>query len=170
MKSALIKCVFLISLILLFASFINAEDWSKVRKAIEEMNNKMEKAMVSEDVNTISSFYATDIVSLPDYKPALRGIDNVLADYKKDLSDGFKYYSADFKTHDLYGSGDLAVEVGDWMVSFKLPGGKEKMNDQGKYVVVWQKQSNGSWKIKTESWNTDSFPIRESPDQKEVSK
>ena len=170
MKSALIKCVFLISLILLFASFINAEDWSKVRKAIEEMNNIMEKAMVSDDANTISSFYASDIISLPDYKPALRGIDNVMADYKKDLSDGFKYYSVDFKTNDLYGSGDLAVEVGDWMVSFKLPGNKEKMSDQGKYVVVWQKQSDGSWKIKTESWNTDSFPIRESPNQREVSK
>jgi ketosteroid isomerase-like protein len=32
------------------------------------------------------------------------------------------------------------------------------INDNGKYMTVWEKQSDGSWKVKAETWNSDNNP------------
>jgi ketosteroid isomerase-like protein len=39
-----------------------------------------------------------------------------------------------------------------------MPGNDKPMNDAGKYVTIWEKQKDGSLKIKIETWNTDSNP------------
>ena len=170
MKSLINKSLLIFFFLLISAFLLNANDWSQVRKAIEEMNKKMSTAMVAEDVETISSLYTKDAISLPGYKPELKGIKNIIGDYKNDLASGFKYLAVDFKTTDFYGSGDLAFDIGEWNITFKLPNQTESMNDKGKYVVVWQKQSGGAWKIKTETWNTNSFSASGSPDQTEMMK
>ena len=157
MKSLIIKSVLFLFIFLSF-SLTKAEDWSKVRKEIEKANDQIAKAMVADDIKTIASFYTQDAISLPDYKPAINGLDNIVADYKKDSENEFKYLSVDFRTTDLLGSGDIAVETGEWDVSFILPGNTEKMNNQGKYITVWHKQPDGSWKVKVDTWNTNSFP------------
>ena len=33
-----------------------------------------------------------------------------------------------------------------------------EMTDHGKYMNVWQKQSDGSWKLKADTWNSDVNP------------
>lgn len=42
-------------------------------------------------------------------------------------------------------SGDLAYEIGDYEMTMNDKRGKPK-TDHGKYVVVWGKQADGSWK------------------------
>jgi ketosteroid isomerase-like protein len=36
-----------------------------------------------------------------------------------------------------------------------IPGMPNDFEDQGKYLTIWEKQSDGSLKIKVEMWNTD---------------
>jgi ketosteroid isomerase-like protein len=33
------------------------------------------------------------------------------------------------------------------------------MEDTGKYLTLWEKQADGSLKIKVETWNTDKNPM-----------
>lgn len=165
-----IKVKYILFSLFLFMSAANAEDWSKVRKAIEKANEQIAQAMINQDLNTVSSFYTKDAVSLPNYSHELRGLDNIIADSKKDFADGLKYYSGGFKTTDLYGTGDLAVEIGEWSVTYSIHKSTEKRNGHGKYLVVWQKQSDSSWRIKTETWNANEYPGRSNSSKDEVTK
>ena len=64
------------------------------------MNKKMAEAMVAGDINTVSSLYAPDAISQPDYKPKLKGHTNIINDFKKDITSGFKYSAVHFETID----------------------------------------------------------------------
>ena len=61
------------------------------------------------------------------------------------------------RTDDVVVSGDLAVENGSykWTIT---PKGAKPMPDSGKYVTVWQKQGDGSWKIIRDINNSDIGP------------
>ena len=56
-----------------------------MRRAVEEMNKKMAEAMVAGDINTVSSLYAPDAISQPDYKPKLKGLQTSLMTLKRIL-------------------------------------------------------------------------------------
>jgi len=51
-------------------------------------------------------------------------------------------------------SSDLVYEVGIYTVITKNKKGKTT-TDGGKYLSVWKKQADGSWKTEANSWNSD---------------
>jgi ketosteroid isomerase-like protein len=51
-------------------------------------------------------------------------------------------------------SGELGYSVGTYEMSFKDPTGKTVV-DQGKYGTVWQKQSDGRWKVVLDVFNSN---------------
>jgi ketosteroid isomerase-like protein len=51
-------------------------------------------------------------------------------------------------------SGDLAYSVGTYQ--WKLRGGSGKGSfDKGKYLTVWKKQADGSWRVLFDTFNSD---------------
>ena len=59
-----------------------------------------------------------------------------------------------FHTDEVMVAGDLAVENGTYEMTLLPKGGKE-MVDKGKYLTVWKKQADGSWKIVRDINNSD---------------
>jgi len=53
-------------------------------------------------------------------------------------------------TDEVMGAGDLVIEVGKYTLT--LPGG---LQDSGKYMVVWKKGADGSWKLHRDIWNSN---------------
>jgi ketosteroid isomerase-like protein len=51
-------------------------------------------------------------------------------------------------------SGELAYTSGTYQMTFTGPAGKI-IPDNGKYVTVWKKQMDGSWKVLLDIFNTD---------------
>jgi ketosteroid isomerase-like protein len=51
-------------------------------------------------------------------------------------------------------SGDLGYSVGTYELSMNDPNGMP-MEDRGKYVTVWKKQADGSWKVAVDTFNSD---------------
>ena len=43
------------------------------------------------------------------------------------------------------------------------------MQDEGKYVVVWKKQEDGSWKLHRDIWNSNLMPAEEEEPEAEES-
>lgn len=158
MNSPRIRFVLLTCCILFAAAVVKAEDWDKVKKQIEAMNTKMIDAMLKNDVTKMTEYYANDVISLPAFEPECRGLAKVMEKAKEHMEQGMKINSAKFTTTDVIGSGDMAVEVGKWNMSFTMPGSTTPMDDEGKYVTVWQKQADNTWKVKVETWNTDKNP------------
>jgi ketosteroid isomerase-like protein len=55
---------------------------------------------------------------------------------------------------DVAKSGELGYTSGTYQMSFSDPAGKTVL-DKGKYVTVWTKQADGSWKVLLDIFNTD---------------
>ena len=51
-------------------------------------------------------------------------------------------------------SGDLGYTRGTYELTFNDAKGKP-MSDKGKYVTVWRKQADGTWKVVTDIFNSD---------------
>jgi uncharacterized protein (TIGR02246 family) len=134
-------------------------DWSEMKTNFDKMNDKFGQALIDGDYNTVASFYTDDAVSLPSYESMWRGKDAILEGNKKDFESGIKYHSFKGKTTDVFGSSDIVYEIGTYEISFTLPNMTNEMNDHGKYLNVWQKQSDGSWKLKADTWNSDVNPM-----------
>ncbi len=55
---------------------------------------------------------------------------------------------------DAAASGDLAYTSGNYTLTFKDPKAGT-ITDKGKYVTVWHKQGDGSWKVALDIFNSD---------------
>jgi ketosteroid isomerase-like protein len=51
-------------------------------------------------------------------------------------------------------SGDLGYTSGSYVMTFKDAIGKT-LTDKGKYLTVWKKQADGSWKVLFDMFNSD---------------
>jgi ketosteroid isomerase-like protein len=52
-------------------------------------------------------------------------------------------------------AGDYAIETGTVTVTVQ-PEGKAAQTSNGKYVVVWKRQTDGSWQLHHDIWNDNS--------------
>ena len=94
------------------------------------------------DVNAISAFYADDAVVLAPNSPAAKGMAAIRQTYGAFF--GMKP-SLTFAPDSITQSGDMATEIGHYTMT--MGGGR----DQGNYVAVWRRQSNGDWKMVADS-------------------
>ncbi len=143
--------------VLISAHLYAQEDMSKLKEKIEAMNDTYSKAEIAGDDETILSFYAEDAISLPSYSPIIKGKEAIKESM---LQSKGAYKITEFKmtTLDVFGSGDLVYEIGNYNMAMTMPGMEKPVTDTGKYLTVYQKQADGSLKIKAETWNTDLNP------------
>jgi ketosteroid isomerase-like protein len=59
-------------------------------------------------------------------------------------------------------SGDLAYSAGTYELSWNDPSGN-RVTERGKYLEVWRRQADGSWKMIVESFNSDAPPAGAAP-------
>jgi ketosteroid isomerase-like protein len=137
---------------------VTADDLEETEKMIESMNDRMAKASIEADTVTIFLHYAEDIISMPNYGKMVKGKEALKKQDAEMRKAGMKIHSLDYATVNLWICGDLVCEIGTYGISLTLPGMSKPVADNGKYLNIWEKQSNGSFKIKVEIWNTDVNP------------
>jgi ketosteroid isomerase-like protein len=63
---------------------------------------------------------------------------------------------------DIMQSGNFIVDIGTYEITMTIPQmGDMPWSDHGKYMTIWEKQDDGSLKIKVETWNSDVNPWQE---------
>ena len=148
--------LFILSSAQLFAQ----EDMSKMKQKIQEMNDVFSKAEVAGDDSVLLSFYADDAISLPSYSPMMKGKEVIKESMMKSKG---AYKMTEFKltTLEVFGSGDLVYEIGKYNMAMTMQGMANSVKDEGKYLTIYEKQSDGTLKIKADMWNTDMNPWAE---------
>ncbi|MHC1775139.1 MAG: DUF4440 domain-containing protein [Lentimicrobium sp.] len=161
MKNILSKTALWCTVFLISALSVVAQSDAELKTKIEKLNAEMAKAMVSGDMDMNLSFYAADVVSLPNYDKILSGIDALKKSNEEMKKAGWSVTSFKANTISVTSSGNSVTEIGTFEISFAIKGSDQPMKDVGKYLTIWEKQKDGSLKIKTEIWNTDKYPCEE---------
>ena len=55
-------------------------------------------------------------------------------------------------TIEVGGRGDMAYEIGKTKVRIQ-PEGQAAMTDSTKYLVIWKRQADATWKVHVDIWN-----------------
>ena len=131
-------------------------DAAAVRQAIEQANANFTQAVKQGDTVAMVANYADDAVMMMEGTPAWHGRSEIA----KQIITAFKpMKGAQVKltTSQVDIGGDYAIETGNYETTVTPPGGKP-MTERGKYVTVWKKQADGSWKIYRDVGNSDAPP------------
>lgn len=129
-------------------------DIAEDARTLVKLDEEWSAAAGKRDVEKVASFYADDAVAYPPNEPVCVGREaakKVWAAYLADPSFNISWKS----THaEIAKSGELGFTSGTYEDSFKGPDGK-MVHETGKFLCVWKKQADGSWKAIHDMWNTD---------------
>jgi ketosteroid isomerase-like protein len=86
----------------------------------------------------------------------MRGRQNIEALWDGARQQGYKTLSLTMNSVEVIGS--HAIELGSYTLVIQ-PQGQSETTDRGKYMVLWKRQPDGTWKLYRDMFNT-SMPAR----------
>lgn len=123
-------------------------------RAIREADAATLKAAQAKDVDRAVANYAEDASWLPPNAPMVNGRVDIRAGWSKLIaSPGFNIDWQITKL-EVARAGDLAYTIYSYKLTVDGPNGKP-INDNGKDMAVWKKQSEGTWKMVADTFNSD---------------
>ena len=147
MKSALI----IAGLLALGAPSLSLAGPAEDAAQVGEASAAWDGACKAGDLARLAERYEEGAVSMPPGAPALVGRAAIVADF-----DGFLAKNRG-EHHTLspvrVGSGDLVVERAFYHMTITPKDGAPAIEEAGKHIVVYHRQSDGSWKVASEIWN-----------------
>jgi len=123
-------------------------------RAIRAADAATLKAAQTNDVDRAVANYADDASWLPPNSPLVHGKTGIRSGWAKLM--GSPGFTIDWQINKLEVSraGDLAYTVYTYQMTLDGANGKP-ITDQGKDMAVWKKQSDGSWKMVADTFNSD---------------
>jgi uncharacterized protein (TIGR02246 family) len=134
----------------------SASDQTEARRQIEAAAIGIWQAVARGDSAAILAEYADDALILGSGAPMLQGKPAV-AKFLQGLFGGNTLRDVKGNVTDIMISGDLAVETGTYAMTV-IPKNGNAVADKGKYIHVWKKSVDGSWKVVRYVPNSDIPP------------
>ena len=121
------------------------------REAIDKVNAEFVAAMNNGDVSAAMNVYTENAKLLPPNAPAAQGKANIQA-FWEGAGEALGIKSVSLKTVEIEFLGDTAIEHGQYTLEHAAG------TDNGKFIIVWKRESDGSWKWYIDIWNSDLAP------------
>ena len=120
-------------------------------KAVAAASAAWDEAFNSGDLKRLVARYQEDAVSMPPGVPALRGHKAIRADFKG----FFEGNAVEHRTVNAvrYAAGDTVIERAEYTLTIRPKDGSAPIQEEGKHIVVYARQSDASWKVMWEIWN-----------------
>ncbi len=146
-------------LVLMFVALLTintfAQSEAELKQMIEKNNKIMSDAMKANDVDKAMALYAEDAIQLPNKQEMRQGIAEIRKDAENMVKEGWKVKEYNNNIKSVEAHGDLVTEIGTYSMSVQKEGSNDVHKFEGKYLTLWEKQTDGSLKLKTEVWNED---------------
>ena len=131
-----------------------ATDAEAVAEAINAVWREYEASILAGDPERWIQLWADNGVQLPPGAPPVVGKEAIFPRISNDL-ETFEYSEFAITNEDVEVNGDLAFARGNYVVTFAPKSGGEAMSLDGKYMTIFRQQSDGSWKIYRDIFNSN---------------
>ena len=115
------------------------------------INSRFQDGFIHSEAVVIASVYADDAILLPSESPMVRGKQAIQDHWQDAIKAGVR--SVKLQTLELDEKGDTAIEIGASTVT--AMGERGPVTSTGKYLVVWKRQPDGTWKYAVDIFNSD---------------
>ena len=132
------------------------DDRTRDRETINALRNKHVAAINACDLQTVLSGMTEDVVYMPPGQPAILG--------KKNLEDYLRPIYEQAKAEISMTSEEIEV-TGEWAFELGTIGGQLRLGDgpaismNGKYLYIYKREHDGSWKIARDIYNDNAPPV-----------
>jgi uncharacterized protein (TIGR02246 family) len=125
-------------------------------QAVKDIEAAWVKDAATKDPDKWASYFAEDGIGLYPGGPILNGKAAIRAAVVPLLAD--PNFSLTFQSTQSMASkgGDMVYSLGTYTMTTTDPKTKKVMTDKGKYLTVYTKQPDGSWKAVADTFNSDS--------------
>jgi uncharacterized protein (TIGR02246 family) len=118
---------------------------AEVRQAIDKGNAQWIEAWDKADASLLAQLFAQDGVLLGRNGKIFKGPQQILERQKPVMEGAGKGVKATVTTVDVWLNGETAYETGKYSYKYQEKG--KPVIEEGRYVTIWNRQSDGSWKI-----------------------
>jgi uncharacterized protein (TIGR02246 family) len=127
------------------ASPTPSEALKEVRQAIDKGNAQWSEAWDKADASMLARLFAEDGVLLGRNGKFFKGPKQIFERQKAVMEGAGKSVKSTVTTVDLWLDGDTAYETGKYSYKYQEKG--KPVSEEGRYVTIWKRQGDGSWKI-----------------------
>jgi len=126
-------------------------------QAVKDLEAAWVKDMGAKDAGKWAAYFTDDGAGLYPGAPTITGKDalkNALAPMVADPN-----FALTFQSTKAVASkgGDMVYSYGTYSLTLTNPKTKKPVTDKGKYLTVYMKQADGSWKAVADTYNSDSM-------------
>jgi ketosteroid isomerase-like protein len=121
---------------------------------LRDLDAEWAKAAAAKDVEQTIGYYSADAIVLPPNATSAATKDAVRNIWKDMLATPGLAITWKPTRVQLAKSGDMAWVSGTYELTMNDASGKP-IDDRGKYLEVWEKQTDGNWKCRADMWNSD---------------
>ena len=126
--------------------------------ALKETEVAWVKDAASKDVEKFVAHYTDDASVLLPNAPIFSGKDAIRGALKPILADPNFALSFSPARVDVAKSGDLGFTQGPYSMTVSDPATKAPTTEKGKYLTIYRKQTDGSWKAVEDTFMSDAPP------------
>ena len=127
---------------------------TKIEQALRDLDAQWSAAAGAKDVDKTVSYYAESVVVMPPNAPSATTKEAIRSAWKEMLTSPGAAISWKTTKVEVAKAGDLAYVSGTYEETMTDASGKP-VKDRGKYVEIFKKQADGTWKVVVDIWNSD---------------
>ena len=143
--------IFLTIVILQFACNQNDDTRSEKEKLLQTDKDFSNASVTQGAAEAFNEFLTSDALELPAGKNAVQGRDKIYDLMKENQGDYKLEWTPQYA--EVAKSGELGYTWGKYVLSYRDEKGEEQKS-YGKYLNIWKKQKDGSWKVAVDIGNS----------------
>ena len=126
----------------------------RIERILRDLDTEWAKTAAAKDVERTIAYYSDDAVVFPPNATSAATKEAIRNGWKDMFaSPGFMMTWQPTRVQ-IDKSGEMAWVSGTYELTMNDASGKP-INDRGKYLEVWEKQTDGNWKCAADMWNSD---------------
>ncbi|HXB67186.1 MAG TPA: SgcJ/EcaC family oxidoreductase [Candidatus Acidoferrales bacterium] len=127
-------------------------------KAVRDVEAAWARDSGAKDAEKFAGYYADDGSLLLPNAPIINGKEAIKAAVKGMMTDPNFALSFQGTRAEASKGGDMVSSIGTYTMTVSDPKTKKPLTDKGKYLTVFKKQADGSWKAIADMVNSDMPP------------
>ncbi|HYV85119.1 MAG TPA: DUF4440 domain-containing protein [Patescibacteria group bacterium] len=132
------------------------------RAALMELDARFSDEVGAKGFAAFDGFFAEDAVYLPTFEPRVEGKKAIMESFRPLFDDHTIKLTWKPLRADVAASGDLGWTTGSYEMTRVDETGAPHVR-RGKYVTIWRRQADGSWKAVLDGGNPDTPPPAPAP-------
>jgi ketosteroid isomerase-like protein len=142
-----------------------SEKPSGVEQLLRDLDAQWAKAAAAKDVEQTIGYYSDDAIVLPPNATGAATKEAIRNVWKDTFASPGLVISWQPTRVQVGKSGEMAWVRGTYELTMNDASGKP-IDDHGKYLEVWEKQTDGNWKCAADMWNSDLAASVSAPPEK----